>query len=144
MGAKQSDLYDETAAQDAGGGGVRRLRETAGAVAGGIEVLNYLTLGPGDELEGPDDVADVLAGLALAASRMPRLFGQLAAFLEVEHVKGAIGSGSQASTGERVRAVSDALHRAGLDAETMAAALDGARQGCAGLASAASPGGDRR
>lgn len=118
------------------------LRETAGAVAEGIEALHHLTLGPGDELEGPDDVADVLASLALAMSRMPRLLGQLAAFLEVEHVKGTIGPGGPAGTGLQVRAVSDALHRAGLDAETMALALDAAQQSCAELAAAASRGGD--
>jgi hypothetical protein len=123
---------------------VTGLRETAGAVAEGIEALHHLTLGPRDELEGPDDVAEVLAGLALAVSRMPRLFGQLAAFLEVEHVRGAIGPGGRAGTGERVRAVSDALHRAGLDAETMALALEEARHACAGLAAAASRGGDGR
>jgi hypothetical protein len=122
---------------------VTGLRETAGAVAEGIGALHHLTLGPGDELEGPDDVADVLASMALAMSRMPRLLGQLAAFLEVEHVKGTIGPGRRAGTGEeRVRAVSDALHRAGLDAETMALALDAARQSCAELAAAASRGGE--
>jgi hypothetical protein len=90
-------------------------------------------------------VADVLASLALAVSRMPRLLGQLAAFLEVEHVKGTIGSGGRAGTGEeRVRAVSDALHRAGLDAETMGLALDEAQQACAELAAAAARGADGR
>jgi energy-coupling factor transporter ATP-binding protein EcfA2 len=103
-----------------------------------------LTLGPGDELGGPADVSDVLAGLALAMSCMPRLLGQLAAFLEVEHVQAATGPGGPAGTGgERVREISDALHRAGLDAETMAAALDAARQACAELAAAARRGPDR-
>lgn len=122
-----------------------RLRETAGAVAEGIGALQYLTLGPGDELGGPDDVADVLAGLVLAVSRMPRLLGQLAAFVEVEHVKGTIGSGGQAGTEEeRVRAVSDGLHRAGLDAETMSLALEAAQQACSELTAPASRGGDGR
>ena len=121
------------------------LRATAVAVAEGIGALHRLTLGPGDELGGPDDVADVLASLVLAVSRMPRLFGQLAAFLEVEHVQGAIGPGGPADVGEvRVRAVSEALYRASLDAETMAAALDAAQRASAELAAAASRGRDGR
>jgi len=121
-----------------------RLRETASAVAEGIAALDRLTLGPGDELECPADVSDVLAGLVLAMSGMPRLLGQLAAFLEVEHVKGTTGPGGPAGTGEeRVREISDALHRAGLDAETMAAALDAARQACAELAAASARRRDR-
>jgi len=116
---------------------VTGLRQTADAVADGIAALHDLTLGTGDELEGPGDVADVLASLALAMSRMPRLLGQLAAFLEVEHVKETVMAGGRPGTGEEpVRAVSDALHRAGLDAETMAAVLEAAQRACAGLASA--------
>ena len=63
----------------------------------------------------------MVASLSLAASLLPQLFGQLAVFLEVEYVKGTIAPGPGA--GQQVRAVSDALHRAGLDAEAMAAAL---------------------
>lgn len=107
-----------------------RLRETASAVAEGIRTLHYLTLGRGDELECPADVYEVIGSLSLAVSRLPQLLGQLAAFLEVEQVKGAIAGGQGGDAGEYVRAVSDALHRAGLDAETMAAALDAARDAC--------------
>jgi hypothetical protein len=110
-----------------------RLQQAARAVAEGIGALNRLTLGPGDELERPSDVSDVVAGLSLAMSLMPQLLGQLAAFLEVEHVKEKVAGGQQAGTGEQVRAVSEALHRAGLDAEAMAAALDTARVACAQL-----------
>jgi len=122
---------------------VTGLRQTADAVADGIGALHALTLGPGDELEGPDDVADVLASLALAMSRIPRLLGQLAAFLEVEHVKETVTAGGQPGAGEEpVRAVSDALHRAGLDAETMAVTLEAAQRACAELTAA--PRGGRR
>jgi 2-hydroxychromene-2-carboxylate isomerase len=110
-----------------------RLQQAARTVAEGISALNQLTLGPDDELESPSDVSDVVASLSLAMSLMPRLLGQLAAFLEVEHVKEVFATGQKAGTGERVRAVSDALHRAGLDAEAMAAALDTAREECAQL-----------
>jgi len=97
------------------------LRQAAGAVADGVGALCRLTLGPQDQLRGPADVSDVVAELSFAVSLLPQLFGQLAAFIEVEYVKGAIAAGPAA--GQRVRAISDALHRAGLDAETMAAAL---------------------
>jgi len=110
-----------------------RLQQAARAVAEGISALNQLTLGPDDQLESPADVSDVVASLSLAMSLMPRLLGQLAAFLEVEHVKEVFAGGQKAGTGARVRAVSDALHRAGLDAEAMAAALDTARGECAQL-----------
>ena len=106
------------------------LREAAGAVAGGIRALQQLTLGPDDQLVGPADVREVIGGLSLAVSRMPQLLGQLAAFLEIEHVKGGLVGGAGAGAGEDVRAVSDALHRAGLDAEALAAALDVAHDAC--------------
>ena len=102
------------------------LRQAAGAMADGAGALCRLTLGPQDRLRGPADVSDVVAGLSAAASLLPQLFGQRAAFLEVEYVKGAIAAGPAA--GPKVRAISDALHRAGLDAEAMAAALATARE----------------
>ncbi|HTZ24804.1 MAG TPA: hypothetical protein VMC83_12515 [Streptosporangiaceae bacterium] len=101
--------------------GATSLRQAASAVADGVGSLCRLTLGPQDRLRGPADVSDVVAGVWVAVSLLPQLFGQLAAFLEVEYVRGAVAGGPAA--GERVRAISDALHRAGLDAEAMAAAL---------------------
>ena len=101
--------------------GTSALRQTAGTVTDGVGALCRLTLGPQDQLRGPADVSDVVAGLSLAVSLLPQLFGQLAAFVEVEYVKGAIAAGPDAD--QRVRAISDALHRAGLDAEAMAATL---------------------
>ena len=109
------------------------LRETAASVAEAVRALQRLTLGPADELENPADVADVIASLSVAMSLMPALLGQLAAFLEVEHVKGAVSHRQGLGAAEPVRTVSDALHRAGLDAETMAVALDSAREVCAEL-----------
>jgi hypothetical protein len=109
---------------------VTGLREAADAVAEGIRTLQQLTLGPDDQLEGPVGVREVIGGLSLAVSRMPQLLGQLAAFLEIEHVRGALVGGEGVGAGEDVRAVSDALHRAGLDAEAMAAALDVAHDAC--------------
>lgn len=115
------------------------LRQTADSVAEAIRALGQMTLGPGDQLRQPDDVSDVVGSLSVAMSLMPQLLGQLAAFLEVEHVKGAIAPGQGADAGECVRAASDALHRAGLDAETMAAALDAAHEACRGLKPADRP-----
>ncbi len=116
-----------------------KLRTTASAVAEAIAALHHLTLGPDDELADPDDVRDVMASLSLAMSRMPQLLGQLAAFLEIEHVKGTVAHGQGSDAGECVRMVSEGLHRAGLDAEAMAAALDAAHEACAEL-TAAKPG----
>jgi hypothetical protein len=112
------------------------LRKTAMSVAEAVRTLQRLTLGPADELQGPADVADVIAGLSLAMSLMPVLLGQLAAFLEVEHVRGAVSHRQGTGAAEAVRAVSDDLHRAGLDAEAMAVALDSAREACAELETA--------
>ncbi len=106
------------------------LSEAASAVAEGIRTLHQLTLGPDDQLDGPADVRDVIGSLSLAMFRMPQLLGQLAAFLEIEHVKGTLADDQGVGAGEHVRAVSDALHRAGLDAEAMAAALDAAHEAC--------------
>jgi hypothetical protein len=100
---------------------VTTLRQAASEVADGVNGLCRLTLGPQDQLRGPGDVSDVVAGVSAAAALLPQLFGQLAAFLEVECVKGTIAASPDAA--QRVRAISDALHRAGLDAEAMAAAL---------------------
>jgi hypothetical protein len=122
-----------TGAAPAGRG---RLSRTATSVPEAVRALQHLTLGPADELRSPADVADVIAGLSLAISLMPQLFGQLAAFLEVENVKGAVSHGRGTGAAGYVRAVSDALHRAGLDAEAMAAALDAAHEACAELRAA--------
>jgi len=92
----------------------------AGAVAEGIRTLHHLTLGPGDQLEGPNDVRDVIGALSLAVSRMPQLLGQLAVFLEIEQVKGTLAGQDSA---EHVQA--------------MAAALDGARDACERVIAAA-------
>jgi hypothetical protein len=115
------------------------LKQTADSVAETIRGLRQMTLGPGDQLRQPGDVSDVVGSLSLAMSLMPQLLGQLAAFLEVEHVKGAITHGQGADAAECVRAASDALHRAGLDAETMAAALDAAHESCRDLKPADRP-----
>jgi energy-coupling factor transporter transmembrane protein EcfT len=107
-----------------------RLRQATGAVAGGIRTLQRLTLGPDDQLTGPADVREVIASLSLAMSYVPQLLENLAVYLEVEQVKGTVCSGRGDSVAENVRAISDTLHRAGLDAEAMAAALDTAQEAC--------------
>jgi hypothetical protein len=125
--------------EGAGKPGAMTPSRAADGVADGVGALCRLTLGPEDRLRGPADVSGVAAGLGRAMSLLPQLFGQLAAFLEVEHVKGAIAPG--AGAGEAVRDVSDALHRAGLDAEAMAAALDAVCHACGQLQARAPRGG---
>lgn len=109
------------------------IRAAARRVGGEISTLIRLTCGPADELREPADVRDIAAGLRLAVSRMPELFGQLAAFLEVENVRSTVAGQDEAATAA-VREVSEALHRAGLDAEAMAAALDAAVASCGRVA----------
>lgn len=115
------------------------LQDATRQVLEGIQVLTSLTCGPADQLEHPVDVREVVTGLSVAVSRMPPLLGQLAAFLEVENVSGTIVRQDGNDASALVRAVSDALHRAGLDAEAMAVALDTAGISCEQLA-AAGPG----
>lgn len=112
------------------------LQDATRQVAAGVQMLTSLTCGPGDELEHPADVRRVVAGLCLAASRMPPLLGQLAAFLEVENVRGTVAGLDGDDATAEVRTVSDALHRASLDAEAMAAALETACMSCEQLTTA--------
>lgn len=124
---------------DAGGAMKRattRLQEATRQVAEGVQLLTRLTCGPADELEHPADVRNVVAGLWTGVSQMPPLLGQLAAFLEVENVRGTVARQDGADASAAVHAVSDALHRAGLDAEAMAAALETARTSCEQLTAA--------
>jgi hypothetical protein len=106
------------------------LREAAGQVAEGIRTLSRLSCGPDDELGDPADVRDVVSGLAVALSRTPEVLTQLAVFLEVENVRRGVVRTDGGDAGATVRAVSDALHRASLDAEAMAAALEAALACC--------------
>jgi hypothetical protein len=118
------------------GAGTTALQDATRQVADGVQKLTSLTCGPADELEHPADVRNVVASLCLAASRMPPLLGQLAAFLEVENVRGAVAGVAGNDATAEVRAVSDALHRASLDADAMAAALETARVSCEQLTTA--------
>jgi hypothetical protein len=106
------------------------LREAAGQVAAGVAALSRLSRGADDELRDPADVRDVVSGLAAALSGMPEVLTQLAVFLEVEKVRGGVVGTDGGDAGATVRAVSDALHRASLDAEAMAAALEAALACC--------------
>ena len=113
-----------------GGAGMTGLREAAGQVAAGVAALSRLSRGADDELRDPADVRDVVSGLAAALSGMPEVLTQLAVFLEVEKVRGGVVGTDGGDAGATVRAVSDALHRASLDAEAMAAALEAALACC--------------
>jgi hypothetical protein len=120
------------------------IRETTRQIGDAIRTLLGLTCGPADELRHPADVRDIASGLRQAISRMPELFGQLAAFLEVENVRGTIASQGGTGVTAAVREVSEALHRAGLDAEAMTAALEAAVASCERVAERSQEPGDEK
>jgi hypothetical protein len=68
-------------------------RETlalARAAAGAVRSLNHATLG-GDGLAQPADAYEVLGELALAASRLPQLLGQVGTWLAAALAAGRLG-----------------------------------------------------
>ena len=106
------------------------LQDATRLVAAGVHMLTSLTCGPGDELRDPADVRAVIGALAVALSGTPEVLTQLAVFLEVENVRGGLVGTGGGDAGAEVRGVSEALHRASLDAEAMAAALEAALACC--------------
>ena len=113
----------------------RTPREVADAIAEDVRTLNYLT-GAGSEpcaLDYPADLYEVIAGLKIAAQRLPQLLGQMGAWLQDEHASGRVAHDHGQDPGEYVAAVADALQRASDDAVALAAALDSAHEACSGL-----------
>jgi hypothetical protein len=140
-GQMRNGTYCDQAVRRRGHAEMTGLGEAARQVAGGIGTLSRLSYGPDDELRGPADVRDVVSGLAVALSRTPEVLTQLAVFLELQNVRGEVARADGGDVGATVRAVSDSLHRASLDAEAMAAALDAALTHCQQLVSRDQPSG---
>lgn len=108
--------------------------DVAGAIAEDVRTLNYQTGAGGSvEFEYPSDLNRVLSELMTAAQRLPQLFGQMATWLAGEYAAGRVGHDSRRDAGEYVEAVTGALSRASLDAETLAAALSSAHDASGGL-----------
>ena len=113
----------------------RTPREVADAIAEDVRTLNYLT-GAGSEpvaLDYPADLYEVVAGLKIAAQRLPQLLGQMGAWLQDEHASGRVAHDAGQDPGQYVAAVADALQRASDDAVALAAALDSAHEACGSL-----------
>jgi hypothetical protein len=103
------------------------IREVAAQAVEAVRALNHLTVDAG-ELTDPDEVRDVVGGLALMGKELPQLCEQLARFLVAQREDGRIGHGrighgSGRDTDFMLVEVSEALTAAGQAADMMAAAL---------------------
>jgi hypothetical protein len=98
------------------------IREVAAQAVEAVRALNHLTVEAG-ELTDPDEVRDVVGGLALMGKELPQLCEQLARFLVAQREDGRIGHGSGRDTDFMLVEVSEALTAAGQAADMMAAAL---------------------
>jgi hypothetical protein len=98
------------------------IREVAAQAVGAVRALSQLTADAG-ELTDPDEVRDVVDGLALMGKELPQLCEQLARFLVTQREDGRIGHDSGPDTDCMLIDVSEALTAAGQAADMMAAAL---------------------
>jgi hypothetical protein len=98
------------------------IREVADRAVEAVRVLNHLTADAG-ELADPDEVRDVVGGLALMGKELPQLCEHLARFLVALREDGRIGPGSERDPDFMVVEVSEALAAAGQAADMMTAAL---------------------
>ncbi|HUK71981.1 MAG TPA: hypothetical protein VLW50_24975 [Streptosporangiaceae bacterium] len=115
-------------------------RDLADRAAESIRALNHLTP---DALEYPGDLYDVIARLKVMAQRLPQLFGQLSAWLELEYAAGRIAHDSGQAPERYVKGVTDSLTLAAMGGSALADALDTAHNACSGL-KAAHPGAEDR
>jgi hypothetical protein len=100
--------------------------ELAEAIAEAVRVLNHQTLHR-EALPGPSDADDAVRALALAASRLPQLFGQIGARLEGARPEGAVLSAR--------RALAEAgVHAGRLEIALKAAAREARRMRTSGAA----------
>jgi hypothetical protein len=105
------------------------IREVAARAVEAVRALSHLTADTG-ELTDPDEVRDVVSGLAQVGRDLPQLCEQLARFLVAHHEDGRLahGAGRLAHGAGRdpdfvLAEVSEALNAAGRAADMMAAAL---------------------
>ena len=108
------------------------IREVAAQAVEAVRALNHLTADAG-ELTDPDEVRDVVGGLALMGQELPQLCEQLARFLVAQREDGRIGHGPGRDPDFMLVEVSEALNAAGQAADMMAAALTEAGTKAAGL-----------
>jgi hypothetical protein len=96
--------------------------ELAEAIAEAVRVLNHQTHHR-EALPAPSDANDAIRALALAASRLPQLFGQIGARLEGARPDEAVVSAQRALAEARVHAerLESALKAAAREARRMRA-----------------------
>jgi hypothetical protein len=107
-------------------------RQLGDALAEVTRVLNYATTGSAGGLEYPADVYGLLGALSAAASRLPQLLGQLAAWLQDHNAAGKI-SVDQGSATEAVVKASEHLMAAEAAVGRLQYALGQAHQITAGM-----------
>ena len=98
------------------------IREVAAQAVEAVRALSHLTADTG-ELTDPDEVRDVVSGLARMGRELPQLCEQLARFLVAQHEDGRLAHGSERDADFVLVEVSEALSAAGRAADMMAAAL---------------------
>ena len=98
------------------------IREVAAQAVEAVRALSHLTADAG-ELTDPDEVRDVVSGLAQMGRELPQLCEQLARFLVAQHEDGRLAHGSGRDADFVLVEVSEALSAAGRAADMMAAAL---------------------
>jgi hypothetical protein len=98
------------------------IREVAAQAVEAVRALSHLTADAG-ELTDPDEVRDVVSGLAQVGRDLPQLCEQLARFLVTQHEDGRLAHGSGRDPDFVLVEVSEALNAAGRAADMMAAAL---------------------
>lgn len=108
-------------------------REVANAVAEGIRVLNYATLGDAPGLDGPDDAYSLIAALYTATQRMPQLAGQITAFLAGWQASGQLADSNGLDPTAQVALASYHLGAAHASAMELTAGLRAAQNAIAGL-----------
>lgn len=107
--------------------------DLADQAAESIRALNHLTP---EGLVYPGDLYEVIASLKLMAQRLPQLFGQLTAWLELEYAAGRIAHDSGQIPEPWVHEVTGSLAHAGAGAAALADALNTAHNACFGLKAA--------
>ena len=116
-------------------------REVADAIAEAVRTLNYLTgVGSGPvALEYPADLYDVIAGLKIAADRLPQLFCQTSLWLEQQAASGLVAHDTGANPSGYIADLAQALMLATCAAAELSEHLGSAHSACSGLKAGSSP-----
>lgn len=108
-------------------------REVGDVLAEAVRVLNYATLAEAPGLEYPGDAYTLLAALYTATSRMPQLFGQVAAFLRAQEASGTLGEDHDRPVDVQTGIACGALVTAREHAEALTGSLRAAQNAISGL-----------